>query len=94
MQEAIHVHLEQFQTLTNIMQQDRLTLQLQCGSIICPQTSSRCNNIHDELNIGKLIYKQLAVIIILSFYRLFNEKLSDREDLYSLRVSTQHLYSF
>ena len=76
-------------------QQDRLALELQCGSITCPQASpSSCNDIHDALNIGKLIYKQLAVIIILSFYRLFNEKLSDREDLYSLRVSTQHLCNF
>ena len=35
-------------------EQDKLALQLQCGSITCPRTSSfLCNSIHDELNIGK-----------------------------------------
>ena len=35
-------------------QQDMLSLQLQCGSITCPQALSfSCDNIHDVLNISK-----------------------------------------
>ena len=40
---------------------DKLALQLQCGSITCRQTPSfRCNNIHDELAIGKSIHKLMS----------------------------------
>lgn len=68
-------------------ERDKLALQLQCGSITCRPTSPfRCENIHDELAIGKSIHKINELDIVTSIYSIqtAKPKLYEKEDLYPM----------